>query len=624
MKKNFLITSGLIDTWEFYENNFILGKWCEFYKFKFFDKEKLKNKIPKKINIIKDRYHWDDHVKKGKDYEYLKKKIEYLLEIISEKLSTIHNVNENKEYWRVIVYNWLIQYTAIIFDRWENIRIFFEKNNTEKFYSNFILLNNLDYIPKDHVNFKAITQNDEWNHLIFLRLFHFLNIQNLSLVEKRIKINNLKKESRPEVRNLPPTLLAIKLIDNIISKFAFKFNKIIFESFLFPRMEYLKICLRFKLIPSKYSNFFNFQIKKDSLSKDNSDKRIRLKNLLSKIDNQDKFIQFLLLNIHKDMPRSYLENFDVIKKKILPFAKKKKIIFSMYSLYANDNFKIYIAETKKVGSKYIHTKHGGGFTFKMDPFFGFFEKAADKVITWDNTEQIRWGDAEQNQDIYVNLSPTLPIIKLKNSKIGSNCSIIFRSNPKYQYSYHVAHDFDQEIDVFNELTQFVNKLNPEIKSKVKFRDKNIGYYQGYNFSKKFSEMFGEKTIDKDSFKNPFKKTILNSKLIIVTYPETAFSEAMFSNIPTILIIKKNHWPFSKTALHTFNDLKKNKIAFEDFNEAKIYINKHWKELNLWWECENVQFARKKFLENFFNVKSDWYREWSDYIYFSLSSSSKSN
>ena len=169
----------------------------------------------------------------------------------------------------------------------------------------------------------------------------------------------------------------------------------------------------------------------------------------------------------------------------------------------------------------------------------------------------------------------------------------------------------QSINYFNELTQFVNNLDPEIKSKIKFRTK--GNF-GYNSEKKFSEIFGEKTIDKISFKNSFKKTILSSKLIIITYPETSFCEAMYSNIPTILIIKKNHRQFSKTALETFNILKENKIAFEDFNEAKIHINKHWQDIDRWWKNQNVQSARKIFLANFFNVKSDWYREWSDYIY----------
>ena len=394
----------------------------------------------------------------------------------------------------------------------------------------------------------------------------------------------------------------INLIDNMISKFAFRFNKIIIESFYFPKKEYLKICIRCNLIPSKYLNFFNFDIKENNLLENN--KRIVFKNLLSKIDTQDKFIRFLLLNLHKDIPKSYLENFDAIKKKILPLAKRKKIIFSMHSLFTNDNFKIYIAETKKVGSKYIHSDHGAGLTLKINPYADFFEKVSYKIIKWNNVDK--------KQNVIANLSPTLPVIKFQNKKRGDNCSVIFAEQRKYILQYHTRISLNQSIDFFNELTQFVNSLNPEIKSKIKFRSK--GNFS-YNSEKKFLEMFSEKNIDRITFKNSFTKTILNSKLIINTYPETSFCEAMYVNIPTVLLMKKNHYKFTKTASNTLNDLINNKIAFEDFNEAKIHINKYWKELDLWWKRENVQSARKNFLKNFFNVKLDWYKEWSDYIYF---------
>ena len=275
----------------------------------------------------------------------------------------------------------------------------------------------------------------------------------------------------------------------------------------------------------------------------------------------------------------------------------------MFSIYGSDNFKIYLAETKKVGSKYIHVQHGGGLPYKNDNRFHFFEKISDKIIRWDGTKP--------KQDIFENLSPTVPVIKLQNAKIGNNCSIIFYDLDRYIVKAGLG--VDQSIDFFNKLTQFVKKLNPEIKPKIKFRVKLISYL---NFEKKFSEIFGKEKIDKVTYRNSLVRSILNSKLIIVTHPQTAFSEAMYSNIPTILIVEKNHFLFSKAALDTFNVLKKNKIAFEDFDEAKTHINKYWKELDLWWKSKNVQSARKIYLTNFFNVKSDWYREWSDYIYFS--------
>ena len=171
MKKDFLVTTGLIDTWEFSENNFVLGKWCEFYDTSDYNEKKHKDIISKKINIIGNRHHWNDNEKRNRDYKYLNEKKEYLFEIISEKLSKIHNVKENKKYWRIVLYSWLKEYVEIIFDRWEHIRLFFEKNKTKKFYSNFIQLNDSDYLPENHEHFTQVAQSHEWNHLIFLRLF---------------------------------------------------------------------------------------------------------------------------------------------------------------------------------------------------------------------------------------------------------------------------------------------------------------------------------------------------------------------------------------------------------------------------------------------------------------------
>ena len=277
----------------------------------------------------------------------------------------------------------------------------------------------------------------------------------------------------------------------------------------------------------------------------------------------------------------------------------------MHSLYLNDNFKIYVAEAKKFGSRYIQVRHGGGLTLKFDPYNYFFEKVCDKIVRWDNTEK--------KEKIFVNLSPTLPLIKFKKNNVnGEDCSIIFVEIYKYVAKFLTGETPNQSMDFFNELTNFVSGLDPEIRSKIKFRSK--GKFS-YNSEKRFSETFGKESIDKISSNNPFKNTILNSKLIILTYPETAFSEAMYSNTPTILIIKKNHWQFSKSALDTLNILKENKIAFDDFEEAKIHINNHWKDIDRWWSGENVQSARKIFLKNFFYVKPNWYKEWSDYIYF---------
>ena len=39
---------------------------------------------------------------------------------------SIHNIDETKEYWRIIIYPWICQYVTTVFDRWEIIRCFFK------------------------------------------------------------------------------------------------------------------------------------------------------------------------------------------------------------------------------------------------------------------------------------------------------------------------------------------------------------------------------------------------------------------------------------------------------------------------------------------------------------------
>ena len=251
MKKNFLVTTSLTDSWEVDQNNFTLGKWCEFH-----EKDNHDTKSLEKINIIKNSDHWGDLTKRVQDREYLEKKIEYLLEIVSDKLSIVHEVKENKEYWRIIVYNWLASYTTTIFYKWESIRIFFEKNNDKDFYSNFLSFKELDYLTPDHNKFNEITQEDEWNHLIFLRIFNYLNIKKLKLIKKENREYDKIKDTLKAKQSLSISHKIINLIDIALSKLAFNFNKVIFESFYFPKYEYLKICIRCKLIPSKYTNFF--------------------------------------------------------------------------------------------------------------------------------------------------------------------------------------------------------------------------------------------------------------------------------------------------------------------------------------------------------------------------------
>ena len=63
----------------------------------------------------------------------------------------------------------------------------------------------------------------------------------------------------------------------------------------------------------------------------------------------------------------------------------------------------------------------------------------------------------------------------------------------------------------------------------------------------------------------------------------------------------------------FNLLKKNNMAFENFDDAQKYIEKNWEEIYYWWNNKKIQKVRKLFLKDFFNIEENWLANWLNFV-----------
>ena len=196
---------------------------------------------------------------------------------------------------------------------------------------------------------------------------------------------------------------------------------------------------------------------------------------------------------------------------------------------------------------------------------------------------------------------------------GKNLTITFTEASRYVYKSGTIL-FDNNFQFFNELIEFAKKLKKEVRTNIKFRAKtnSDGSDLSYGSNRRFAEVFGEDSVQKMTDIS-YYNSMLKSKLIVVTHPETIFSEAMYLNIPTILLLNEKHFEFTKHSLRIFKLLKKNKIAFDDFKKAKLHINTNWDNIESWGNKKQIQNARKLYLSHFFNVKADWYEEWQNFI-----------
>ena len=91
------------------------------------------------------------------------------------KLNTIHQTNHSKEYWRIIIGNWLFTFIHILYDRWETIQKAF--NDFNIYETKIIKIEKKDVVPQSMENFTELVHQDKWNHYIFSKILkNFLTL----------------------------------------------------------------------------------------------------------------------------------------------------------------------------------------------------------------------------------------------------------------------------------------------------------------------------------------------------------------------------------------------------------------------------------------------------------------
>ena len=119
--------------------------------------------------------------------------------------------------------------------------------------------------------------------------------------------------------------------------------------------------------------------------------------------------------------------------------------------------------------------------------------------------------------------------------------------------------------------------------------------------------------DKISYFKTLREAYRNSKLIICTYPSTTFSEAMVSNIPTVMIYLEELWELQTEFDELLMKLKEMNIVFSDPVAAANHVNDISDAPEIWWNSSDVTSARMDFKVMCGHPSEVWLEEWSDFI-----------
>tara|TARA_Y100000768_G_scaffold113266_1_gene83450 strand:- start:5144 stop:6934 length:1791 start_codon:yes stop_codon:yes gene_type:complete len=570
--KNYFLTTTSIDQLFKKKNtrNFYLGYFC------ISDNCNLKNYNLK--NVLQN--HWGSKKTILKKYKYVEKVTNELFFDLTNFLNKIHGVEERNIYWKIIIYPWVVLYVTTLFDRWETISLLKKKiknNSFETYEYDFERLNEIS----DYLEWLNFVKTDKFNNKIFNEIIKFRKIKKIQIIKK--KINNLKVN---KIRGQKLEGFNFELIDKFLGKIGIYFNNIFFDKVKYKLPDFLKLCLYTNQIPTKNFNTFN------NLKFNNNYNSELRKTINPKTKKKNIFEKFLYEQIKYYLPKSYLESYNNYLNHDKRYLKKRLFIGS-HSTVHDDRYKIFLARSKSIGSRYIFTDHGAGIHTTHDPMFNHFYEIADKVIC-PSKKLIK-----KKKNIFVGLDL---FNKQKQLDYHQKNKILINFHEFWKYETRVpvtTPPFSEAVQNFQEFVKSLKNLNPQLKKNLKFRVKEIN---GLNSAKRFANEFGDKKIENKKFIN-YSSSIQESKIVLCFIPQTSYIECIYNNIPTVLIGNKEGFFDTNERLKLLRELKKNKMFFEKTSDVVKFLNHNFYKLDKWWNNKTLQDCRINILKNYYEVSN---------------------
>jgi putative transferase (TIGR04331 family) len=566
------------------EESVLLGTWC----------------LKDTSNFLKERhhrkivpYHWDDRVKFYDDYCYLSTVYEETLSLLTPILNSIHMLNKDNRYWRILLGPWLRFFVDALFDRFACLQSVGEIYPDVGYRISSYELE--QWCPNDFPEFWDDFTSDEWNEVILSEIIKFMDLP-YSLIGGQV-IEPNRRNGHMGISLSSPR----EFFKWCASKYSRVFSKlsgqIVFVSAYIPLVKLIKLQWKLRQLP----NIGLPAIKLDYCNPD-----VDVRNRLILFSKDSGFKRLLGQLLPQFLPKVYLENFEGFRKKTLRACPSSpRSIFTANAFQADEMFKLWAAEMTHRGVPLIIGQHGGNFGVAKHT-----QTEEHQLLTC--TLFTSWGWIKQGYD---NIKP-LPSAQLSGrgiypKKTESGILLVLTSLPRYFYCHQSIPVAGQFLSYLDDQFDFIRGLNTSQMDELTIRLDASCPDRSWNLGKIFREEGLDKKIDRS--KTKLLDSVKQNRICVCTHNATVFLETLAMNFPTIIFWDPKYSELNKDAKPFFSLLRKAEILFYSPEEAARKVNSVYDDIDGWWLADSVQSARKKFCERYAATSSDWEREWGEFL-----------
>ena len=582
----YLATTAIDEFWPENKKNIIFaGEWCREYKKKYLAEIEC---LP---------FLWDDVKDVDKAQEYCKKIYEKTLQSLTYSVNMHLGINKDKEYYRRLLGNWLLQFIHQAYDKFSILKAAQKKGKIHTWTLN----NEQFYYPFDVDDYNLKSNDDIYQLQLFSEVIRYMGVSNRT---RKISVPLGLKEDLTFEKNPKDFKAIVMKVYLLLAKLIkTKEQAVIVGPYIKRRKWLLSLILicksprRIILDPFKY--YLNVKNKP-------IDFNFRKKNRIKSTAFSSWIAQFAINNI----PQCYLEyhfEFANLVKELYP--SKGNCFFTYNALYGNIPFQYFVASRYK-NDFIVSAQHGCSYgMLKRDPLEDYDRSIVDCFYTYG------WTESAQTRPL-----PMPKLIK-ERTNVKTYGDILFVTTTRFRYitRFQPATNSTKNIsDHVNAPIQFFSKL--ENTASLIIRHHKIDYLRKWNNRERIKEVFPEIREDKNK---SFYRSLEQCRIFISDHMGTAFLEAMQANVPTIVFINKTSWLFRKKFETFIKDLEREKILFFCPHAAAYHLNYVDRDIGSWWRNKNLQKARKNFISKYALTSDNWMDRWKSELLGAINKISKS-
>lgn len=535
------------------------------------------------------------------DHDYVDEKYKKYIPILINRLNYAHKLNYEEQFWRRALSLAILRHVTICYDIFKSC----ENNLNLDEHDCKIIDEKSYYLPQnfdDHRRYFLDTNLGR--EQLFSVYCKIKNINKFQKINVKNYWNLKRKENYRWKENIKKQLLRLRV--NRIKNWIFRnINKAknkhkSYKSTMGVIGCYFSERNRERLENESFGRIKKIEIKKfPELNKHiNWSMRHQITSYESNFDDFDKFVfETLRYGMPKLLVEEFNYNYDNLNRYFdTNFPNLKTVLCESWIGSSKDAFAIAVLSNR--GVEHLSIEHNYISHCYLGSNLKYLAPIADKYITFG------WKDSTiKNTICGSSLYTWVEEVenKIKKHKILLILSALIACIPEISAAYggNGAIGVIRTIKMTNEFLSALDETTLHETYIRSYPRKPLSEFLAWDNNYVYKEYISKAKIYDDVGIVGSRVLMQESEIVIVNYLATSYLESLKANIPTIVLYDKQSMHLQEKFANIFDGLIKVGIFQINATSAAKFVNKIKDNPQIWWNSDNVQKYKNKFLnENF--------------------------